>query len=120
MQAYAGHPAMLQEPIFMGEGTGSAPDFCDLRSKVRILEEENQTLKKEKESLEYQLSQVTTEMQNMRISCDGPDMSVDAEKHQEDISEEAIRKRLERLCKRNSQGILGSNLFVHTMHMLHE
>ena len=106
-------PAVLQEPILRGDGTGSAPD---LREKLRMLELENQALKQEKHDLEYQLSQLNSEMQNMKITCEGANAPPDGQ-NQEEVSEEAVRKRLERLCKRNSQGILGSILFLYTIYI---
>ena len=99
--------AVLQEPLLPSDGTGSSLDPWD---RLRQLQAENQALKSEKQALEHQLSQLNSEMQNMKISCEGPENSKD--QPQEELSEEAARKRLERLCKRNSQGILGSILFL--------
>lgn len=85
-------------PPVTGSGTGAAPDADSAASdqmKLRMLE-----LEKENESLKNEVHTLTVELQNLRISEVEPEPQVD-------VTEEAARKRLERICKRNSQGRLG-------------
>lgn len=92
-----GSQGYLQDP-------GSSPDALD---RIAALENENLNLKSQKEALENELCQVTTELQNLKISQTTPDDLNKIDHPEMEVSEEAARKRLERACKRNSQGTLG-------------
>ncbi len=80
--------------------------------RIATLENENLNLKHEKAALENELCQLTTELQNLKISQTSPDEPGKTDQPEMEVSEEAARKRLERACKRNSQGTLGLMHFL--------
>ena len=88
-----------------GSGTGSAPEAS---VQVVQLTSENKVLKQEKLALEHQVAQLSLELSNLKLTQPGEhEVSQQPQAPDtEEISEEAARKRLERLCKRNSQGML--------------
>lgn len=73
-----------------------------LRDYIRNLEMENHVLGMEKRQLTEQLMQRDTEAQQQKESH-----TVEPAEDLTQLSDEACRKRLERLCKRNRQGRLG-------------
>ena len=109
-----GHPPQLQEnqsqPIFpaagetQGSGTGDCPDSSDLiqelTERLRQLQIENGELKRENSGLK-------TDLLNQRCTQEGgEDEPNDNAELEERLSEEAARKRLERICKKRADGIL--------------
>lgn len=72
-----------------------------LRNYIRTLETQNQVLGQENTMLTEKLRQQNAQDGN---SVD-PELAGPAEDAA--LSDEACRKRLERLCKRNKQGLLG-------------
>ena len=103
-----------QEPILEAShfgDTGQCPD--DPWAWLQALERENDMLKQEREALEM-------ELRNLKIAQDSGDTPHIQEGQQandmdEPLSEEAARKRLERICKKNTQGHLG--LYRHTLQL---
>ena len=70
-----------------------------------MLELENKSLKDANKALEIEVNSLAMELHNMRISQDADNEKPPEPEHE--LSEEAARKRLERICKRNTQGRLG-------------
>ena len=68
------------------------------------MQKENDMLRKEREALEM-------ELRNLKITQDSGNIPMDTQGlpngMAEPLSEEAARKRLERICKKNTQGHLG-------------
>ena len=96
--------ATLKAPIFDGSSTGGQ---CpgDPWEKLEAVLKENEKLKNANQKIQQEYDMVCIELQNLRVTQDGPG---ELENHDADKtglpSDEATRKRLERLCKKNAQG----------------
>lgn len=70
---------------------------------LQAIRKENEELKAHNEKIQHDYDMACIELQNLRITQDGPP-GLDETKEEGLVSEEAARKRLERMCKKNSQG----------------
>lgn len=96
-------PQLPQEPIFSANssGTGEVPD--DPWQQLATLKLENEKLKQENATL-------NAELNNYKIGQEVEgNLGGEPPAPEPEISDEALRKRLERICKKNSQGKLGHN-----------
>ena len=101
-----------------GSGTGELVD--EPWERLAALEREHEKLKasydqvkSEKEKIQSEIDELTAENYNLKIANGLVQVdSGDKPGVEPELSEEATRKRLERICKRNSQGFLGFSWIV--------
>lgn len=103
-------------PARLNLGLANAPTFT---SNFFALERENQHLKAQNAKVQNENAQLSAELHNFRISqLETLDPTAPTTPPEVILSDEAARKRLERVCKKNSQGnlvlgILWSRVFFH-------
>ena len=90
--------------------TGQCPDPDDT-SEIEKLRKEVERLTLENETLSNQNGDLSMEIQNLKaLSSGGGDQDPEDVPNELGLTDEAQRKRLERICKKKSDGILSSDL----------
>lgn len=96
----------VKEPSHLAGQTGQCPDDT---LEIEKLRKEVERLTLENESLSSQNGEMILEIQNLKaLSTGGGELEEDP--HEIGLTDEAQRKRLERICKKKSDGILSSEL----------
>lgn len=94
-----------KEPVAEIPGTGGSEDPTTALSKLaKLLQQRVSELEHENETLRAENVSLNAENSNMKASLDADPKP---EASEAGLTDEALRKRLERVCKRNRQGRLG-------------
>lgn len=94
----------LGDPAIGNASTGDCPETS--AHDVQALLGQIASLKLENTRLHQQNADLNAELNNIRVSQESEDPEVPLPEDPEAPSEEALRKRLERMCKRRTDGNL--------------
>ncbi len=96
--------ATLKAPVFDRSSTGGQCPV-DPWEKLEAVLKENDKLRNANQKIQHDYDLACIELHNLKITLDGPGELENHDADKTDLpSDEATRKRLERLCKKNAQG----------------